>query len=129
MNHEVNSNRDSNDDSDFDSNFDSTSDQNFAPNLDTLLRDYYEAPVADDGFSGRLMQIIPSKRPRYSPHFLIALLLGLAALLWQTSSSQLFHHAWQDLAQGHLSASVWLLCGVFTSVSLFISCWLMTERE
>lgn len=99
------------------------------PNLDELLRDYYETGVADDGFCDRLLQTIPSKRPRYTRLFLISLVLGLAALIWQTSSSLPFDNAWHDLAKGHLSASVWLLCGVFASVSLFVSCWLLTESE
>jgi hypothetical protein len=103
--------------------------QEIDPNLDELLRDHYEAPVADEGFSSRLMQTIPQKRPRISRHFLISFLLGMAALLWQTSSSTLFHNAWKDLAQGHLTTSVWLLYGMFASVSLFVSSWLLTESE
>ncbi|MFZ6798998.1 hypothetical protein [Undibacterium sp. Di24W] len=103
--------------------------QKIDPSLDELLRDYYEAPVADEGFSDRLMQTTPQKRPRYSCHFSISLLLGMAALLWQTSSIPLFHNACQDLVHGHLTTSVWLLCGVFASVSLFVSTWLLTESE
>lgn len=103
--------------------------QQIDPNLDEMLRDYYEAPVADEGFSGRLMQTIPQKRPRYFHHFLISLLLGMMALLWQTSSIPLFHNAWQDLAQGQMSTSVWMLYGVLASVSLFVSYWLLTESE
>ncbi len=91
--------------------------------IDQLLYDYYEDPVADGGFSQRLMQTLPRKRRMKLNWVVVGLALGFIALLWQMSSTTLVQNAWQDFTAGQLSPMVWLLCAGFgTLSSLFAFC-------
>lgn len=91
--------------------------------VDQLLHDYYEDPVADGGFSQRLMQTLPRKRRMKLNWIVVGLALGFIALLWQMSSTTLMRNAWQDFTAGQLSPMVWLMClGFGTLSSLFAFC-------
>lgn len=99
------------------------------PNIDALLRDVFDGPVADDGFSVRVMQKIPTQRKTHHSYSLIAFAVGLFALMWQVLSSSVFEKAWHDLAQAQFSITVMVLFAVFFGASLLISAWVLTEAE
>jgi hypothetical protein len=97
--------------------------------VDELLRELYEAPVADDGFCDRVMQKIPKRRKTNYVYLAVAFAVGMLAFLWQIGSTSLFQQGWHDLAQGQFSFAVMLVCVVFFGVSLSVSAWLLTEPE
>ncbi|GGX21090.1 hypothetical protein [Undibacterium macrobrachii] len=99
------------------------------PNIEALLSDAYDGPVADDGFSVRVMQKIPAQRKTHHSYSLIAFAAGLFALMWQVLSSSLFEKAWHDLAQAQFSVTVMVLFAVFFGASLLVSAWALTEAE
>lgn len=99
------------------------------PNIDALLRDVYDEPVADDGFSAHVMQKIPMQRKTHHRYTLIAFVIGLLALMWQVLSSSLFETAWHDLAQAQFSVTLIVLFAVFFGASLLVSAWVLTEAE
>lgn len=99
------------------------------PNIDALLREVYDEPVADDGFSVRLMQKIPTQRRTQHRYTLIAFVIGLLALMWQVLSSSWFETARRDLAQAQFSVTLMVLFAVFFGASLLVSAWVLTEAE
>lgn len=99
------------------------------PSVDELLRDFYESPVADDGFCDRVMQKIPAQRKSNHIYLVIGFVVGMLVLLWQMVSIPLFQNGWHDLAQGQFSISVLILCALLFGVSLSVSAWVLTEPE
>lgn len=106
-----------------------------APELEALLRDYFEPPVGEDGFSQHLMAQLRSlptsnaqrKTRVYLP--LIAFSLGLCSLLWQLMSSTFFQRAFQQWGQGRMSEGVWWLIAVGGGLSLSVSYWVLSESD
>lgn len=86
--------------------------------IEALLRRQFEGPVADEGFSERVMQQLPSRRRLPSWPLWLGVLSGVAACWLCLVSVPLLHAGWQEWRAGELSTAVigmWL-----TSVGLSV---------
>ena len=89
--------------------------------VDQLLHDYYEDPVADGGFSQRLMQTLPRKRRMKLNWIVVGPALGFIALLWQMSSTTPDAERVARFYGGvKLSPMVWLMCLALVRCRLFV---------
>lgn len=78
--------------------------------IEALLRQQFEGPVADDGFSGRVMRQLPPRRRAGWPLWL-GMLAGAATCWLCLAGAPLLHAGWRDWLHGDWSlpvAGTWL---------------------
>ncbi len=89
--------------------------------LDALLRQQFEGPVADDGFSERVMRHLPPRRRRVAWPLWLGVLAGIAACWTCLAHAPLLHLGWRDWMAGELSPSVigtWLAMAALSVLAL-----------
>ena len=89
--------------------------------IDALLRRQFEGPVADEGFSERIMQRLPSRRRRATWPLWAGVIMGMAACWICMDSVPLLHAGWQDWLAGEPSKSaiwLWLIMAVMSLLAL-----------
>ena len=97
--------------------------------LDALLRRQSDGPVADDGFSDRVLQHVPARRRTRRWQLPAAILLGLGACGWSLSATPLLRAGWQDWLRGQVSPSAVALLLALATVSLLASWWALAESD
>lgn len=90
--------------------------------LEALLREQFDGPVPDEGFSARVMQRIPRRRRKVQP-ILIGLLFGAAGCF-----ASLLRWPALNLEQWH-SASTLALTGAMTALTLLIGWWGIADAD
>lgn len=95
--------------------------------IEALLRRQFEGPVADDGFSERVMQHLPSRRRRISWPLWLGVLMGAAACWPCLASVPLLHIGWRDWLAGELSTSVISMWLAMAAMSLLALGWGLIE--
>ena len=81
--------------------------------IDLLLRQHFDGPVPDAGFSDRVMQRLPARRPARWPLWSGAV-IGAIAFSLSLATTPLVQAAWRDWLAGHFSPAVgglWLAMG------------------
>lgn len=97
--------------------------------IEALLRKQFEGPVADDGFSERVMQHLPSRRRHASWPLWLGVLLGTAACWICLASVPLLHIGWRDWMAGELSTSAIGMWLAMAATSLLALGWGLTESR
>ena len=97
--------------------------------IDALLRQSFEGPVADAGFSERVMQHVRPRR-RVSPWPLTLGAIAGVLLCWLSlADSPLLRAAWQGWSSGHWSASTVVTLALMAALSLLALGWTLLEAE
>lgn len=91
--------------------------------IEGLLRRQFEGPVADDGFSERVMQHLPSRRRRTAWPLWLGVLMGAAACWVCLISVPLLHIGWRDWLAGELSTSAIGMLLAMATMSLLALGW------
>lgn len=96
--------------------------------LEALLREQFDGPVPDDGFSDRVMQRIPRRCRKLQP-ILIGLLAGAAGcfaslLQWPALNLEQWY-----VRGGHWSSSAIALAGSMVGLTLLIAWWGIAEAD
>ncbi|MEW9570419.1 hypothetical protein ABQJ54_01500 [Rhodanobacter sp. Si-c] len=89
--------------------------------IEALLRQQFEGPVADDGFSERLMQQLPPRRCRTAWPMWLGVLIGVAACWICLANVPLLDAGWRDWLAGELSMpviSMWLTMAFMSLLAL-----------
>lgn len=97
--------------------------------IDALLRQHFDGPVADAGFSDRVMRQLPARRRARRWQLPVGILAGLGACLWSLSSTPLIRAGWQDWMRGSLSSAAVIMLLTLMGMSLMASWWALTENE
>ena len=97
--------------------------------IETLLRQQFEGPVADDGFSERVMQDLPLHRRRATWPLWIGALMGTAACGFCIDTVPLFHSGWRDWLAGEPSTSAIGMWVVMAAFSLLALVWGLVESS
>lgn len=98
--------------------------------LEKLLRDGFEGPVPDDGFSDRLMRRLPPRRRRASGSLAIAgVCIGAIACWLSLRSASVLQAGWTDWLQGQASYAAGSLLLVVAFLSLMSLGWTLAETE
>lgn len=97
------------------------------PKLDDLLRRQFLGPVADDGFSARVMRTLPARRaPR--PWLVPAAAVAGSLLAWLAlMPSPVWRHAAQEWLAGDLGAASAGLGVLMLAVTLASCAWSLEE--
>lgn len=95
--------------------------------IEALLCRQFAGPVADDGFSERVMQYLPSRRGRTSLPAWIGALTGIAACWLCMDSVPLLHAGWQDWLAGQPSAAAIGMWVAMAAMSLLALLWGLLE--
>ena len=97
--------------------------------LDRHLRDAFEGPVADDGFSDRVMVAL-APRKHNAPWMLRAgAVIGAVACWLALGQAPVLRAGWQDWLRNDLSPSAWVLLLAVAVMSLLGMGWGLLEAE
>ncbi|HEX7814314.1 DUF5056 domain-containing protein [Dyella sp.] len=97
--------------------------------IDALLRQSFEGPVADDGFTDRVMQRLPARRHRLSWPMLAGVAAGIATCWLSLSSAPLYRAGWTDWLSGHWSSPAIIVWLALSGMSLLALGWVLAEPE
>ena len=97
--------------------------------VDTLLRQQFDGPVPDDGFSNRMMQRLPLRRCRVEWPLWAGLAAGVAASWFGLVAVPLVHVGWRDLIGCELSSSAITLLLAIAGMSLLTCWWTIAEPD
>lgn len=89
--------------------------------IEALLRRQFDGPVADDGFSERVMQQLPLRRRRIARLPWLGALMGATTCWICLASVPMLHIGWRDWLAGELSTSaigMWLAMAVVSSLAM-----------
>jgi Domain of unknown function (DUF5056) len=95
--------------------------------IEALLRRQFDGPVADDGFSDRVMQHLPTHRRRATWPLWIGVLIGTAACGICIDSVPLLHNGWRDWLAGEPSISAIGMWAMMAAMSLLALMWSLAE--
>jgi hypothetical protein len=97
--------------------------------IEALLRKQFDGPIADNGFSDRLMRQLPHRHRRAAWPLWTGIITGAAACWLALLPSPLLHLGWHDSVNGEWSAaSVSMVLVILVMVMLALA-WAMLEAD
>lgn len=97
--------------------------------IEALLRRQFHGPVADEGFSARIVQRLPRRRRRAAWPLGAGLLAGVAACWAVLRSSPLLVAGWHDYAGGHWSTAAIAVSAAMLGMTLLALAWSVAEAD
>jgi hypothetical protein len=97
--------------------------------IEALLRRQFDGPVADDGFSDRVMQHLPPRRRRATWPLWMGVLIGIAACWICIDSVPLLQNGWRDWLAGEPSMSAIGMLVMMAAMSLLALIWSLAESS
>ena len=97
--------------------------------LDRHLRDAFEGPVADDGFSDRIMAALAPRRQPSQWMLRTGAVIGAVACWLTLGQASVLRAGWQDWWHNDLSPSAWVLLLAVAVMSLLGMGWGLLEAE
>ncbi len=97
--------------------------------LDKLLRDAFDGPVADGGFSERVMQVLPPRRRAASWVSAAGVCAGAIACWLALGTAPVLRAGWQDWLHRDASPAAIILFLVVVVMSLLGLGWGLAEVE
>ena len=104
-------------------------DPNHDDAIDALLRQSFDGPVPDAGFSDRVMQRLPPRRRRSAWPLVAGVLTGAVLYSLSLSASPLWREAWNGLLAGEWSASTLIMLSTMAAMSLLALGWTLAEAD
>ena len=97
--------------------------------IEALLRKQFDGPIADNGFSDRLMRQLPRRHRRATWPLWTGILTGAAASWLALLPSPLLHLGWRDSVNGEWSAASVSTVLVILMMIMLASAWAMLEAD
>lgn len=97
--------------------------------IEALLREQFNGPVADDGFTDQLMQHLPVQRQRVRWPLWIGMTLGALGGWLSIASVPWLGSAWHALLHGHYTPAAMTLLICVAAITLIAGCWSLAESE
>lgn len=97
--------------------------------IETLLREQFDGPVGDGGFSGQVMQRLPRRRRRIAWPLWGGVLAGVAACWLALLFSPLMRAGWRDWAGGHWTAPAIAVLAAMLGMTLLALAWGVAEAD
>ena len=98
--------------------------------LDALLRQSFDGPTADGGFSEGVMRRLPPRRRRPSLWPLAAgILVGTVLCALSLSGSSLWNAAWRGWRVGDGSGATLIVLSTMAAMSLLALAWTLAEAD
>jgi hypothetical protein len=95
--------------------------------IDTLLREQFEGPLVDDGFSDRVMADLPQRHRRIAWPLWLGALAGAAACGISLIPAPLLQTGWRDWGEGRLSPSAIGMWLAMAGVAWLASAWAVAD--
>ena len=96
--------------------------------IEALLRAHFDGAVADDGFSDRVMQRLPFRRPAVWPRWL-GVFAGVLACWMALVPSSLLRAGWHDSAHGVWSGPAIAMLAVVLLLAVLAMVWAVAEGD
>lgn len=97
--------------------------------IDQLLRQSFDGPAPDAGFSDRVMLKLPPRRRRSSWPLATGLVVGAIACSLKLSASALWRDAWQGWLVGEWSIATIIMLSTMAGMSLLALGWTLAEAD
>jgi len=97
--------------------------------IDALLRQSFDGPTPDAGFSDRVMQHVLPRRRRSVWPLVAGILVGTVLCSLSLNNSPLWHAAWHGLLVGEWSSSTIIMLSTMTGMSLLALGWTLAEAD
>lgn len=97
--------------------------------IDALLHAQFNGPVADEGFSDRVMHELPNRRRRTGWTLWAGLLAGMAASWLALLPSPLLRTGWHDAVQGSWSVPLVGVLSVLGAMAVLALAWAVAEAD
>ena len=97
--------------------------------IDALLRQSFDGPTMDAGFSDRVMRRLPPHRRRFAWPLAMGVLIGAVACALSLVASPLCRDAWQGWIAGEWSAPSLMLLATMAGMALLALGWSFAEAE
>ncbi|MDN5924465.1 MAG: DUF5056 domain-containing protein [Xanthomonadales bacterium] len=97
--------------------------------IESMLREQFDGPVADDGFSERVMQVLPP-RPRHRAWPLwLGIVVGMLACWLGLLRAPVLQTGWSDWLHGEFSMPAITVMAVMAGLSLLAAWWSVAETR
>lgn len=97
--------------------------------IDSMLCEQFDGPVPNDGFSERVMTVLPARRRRTKWPMAAGIFAGIAAWGFTLSSAPLAVEGWRDWLSGIPSAPAITLIGAMLSMAFLALAWIVAEAD
>lgn len=97
--------------------------------IEALLRQHFDGPVRDDGFSDRVMQRLPPRRRRAAWPLWAGVVAGIVACWLGLLHAPLLHAGWSDWVHGEWSMPAVAVMVAIAGMSLLAACWSVAETS
>lgn len=97
--------------------------------IDAMLRDQFDAPVADNGFCERMVERLPARRRRANWPLSVGVLAGVVLCWFSLWSAPIAYAGWRDWLAGDLSASAMTLFVAMTGMAILALAWTIAEAD
>jgi hypothetical protein len=96
--------------------------------IDVLLRRQFTGPIADEGFSARIMHSLPPRRRRIAWPIWLGIMMGVVVCWLSVGDSPLLQTGWSDWSSGVLSMQTIGMWLVMSALSLLALGWGLAEQ-
>jgi hypothetical protein len=97
--------------------------------IEALLRRQFDGPLADEGFSERVMHKLPPRRRRKAWPLWAGVAIGTGACWLSLSFSPLLHAGWRNWMHGAHSASAIAMLLAIAGMTLLATWWSVAEAD
>jgi len=97
--------------------------------IDSLLRQSFDGPALDAGFSDRVMQRVRPRRRASAWPLLVCIFAGVLMCWLSLSGSPLWRTAWQGWLAREWSTSTVIMLATMTGLSLLALGWSLAEAD
>jgi hypothetical protein len=98
-------------------------------NIDALLRQSFDGPVPDAGFSERVMQQLPPRRRPSTWPLAAGVVVGAVLCLLSLHTSPLWRAGWHGWLVGEWSSSTIITLSMMAGMSLLALGWTLAEAD
>lgn len=95
--------------------------------IESLLRQHFDGPVSDSGFSDRVMQTLPPRGRRVTWPLQAGILTGVVACWLGLLQAPLVSAGWSDWMGGEWSIPALTMVLAIAGMSLLAACWGVAE--
>lgn len=97
--------------------------------IDALLRQSFDGPASDAGFTDRVMRQLPTRRSASAWPLVTGVIAGAVLCSLSLFNSPLWHAAWHGWRVGEWPTSTILMLTMMTAMSLLALGWSLAEAD
>lgn len=99
------------------------------PDIDAMLRQAFDGPVADAGFTDGLTARLPARRRVTTWPLMLGMAVGVAVCWLSLDTTPVLRIAWRDWLSGQWSGSFLTVLVAAAGMSMLALIWTLSEAE